>query len=107
MTLPRDPTRLSAVRDFQTWRRSVERVLARLDNRAANSHRAGVVVNYAGSTLPGDLLAANGQVVSRADYPRLFGEIGTTYNTGGEAGTAFRLPNYTTPPEHGSWAITT
>ena len=29
----------------------------------------------------------------RATYPALFAAIGTTYNTGGEAGTDFRLPD--------------
>ncbi len=34
-----------------------------------------------------------GQVVARATYPRIFAKYGTTYNTGGEAGTDFRLPD--------------
>jgi len=32
-------------------------------------------------------------VRARADYPLLFGVIGTTYNTGGETGAQFRLPD--------------
>lgn len=36
----------------------------------------------------------NGAVLSRTDYKRLFDEIGTTYNTGGESGTDFRLPDF-------------
>jgi microcystin-dependent protein len=35
-----------------------------------------------------------GQVVSRTGYPRVFAKYGTTYNTGGEAGTDFRLPDW-------------
>ena len=107
MTLPRDPSRIAAIRDFPTWRRSVERILRRHDDRIAGSTRAGVVVNFAGPSLPTGLLFANGRVVLRADYPRLFGEIGTLYNTGGEPSDSFRLPDYLTPPEHGVWAITT
>jgi microcystin-dependent protein len=38
-------------------------------------------------------LHCRGQVVSRATYPDLFTAIGTQYNTGGEAGTDFRLPD--------------
>lgn len=39
-------------------------------------------------------LYCNGATVSRATYKRLFDLIGTAYNTGGEAGTDFRLPDY-------------
>jgi microcystin-dependent protein len=34
-----------------------------------------------------------GQTLPRATYPDLFAVVGTTYNTGGEAGTVFRLPD--------------
>lgn len=34
-----------------------------------------------------------GQLVLRTDYPALFAEIGTQYNTGGETGTQFRFPD--------------
>ena len=39
-------------------------------------------------------LYCNGQVVSRTTYANLFAKLGTTYNTGGEAATDFRLPDY-------------
>ena len=108
MRLPVDPRRLTAIRDFTTWRAAVERMLSDLDTRLAATGMAGVVVNYTGAgSLPRGMLAANGAVVARADYPRLFARIGTTYNTGGETGAQFRLPNYTTPPAHGSWVILT
>jgi len=35
----------------------------------------------------------NGSVRNRADYPDLFAAIGTRWNTTGESGTQFRLPN--------------
>lgn len=35
----------------------------------------------------------NGTVKNRADYPELFAAIGTRWNTTGESGTQFRLPN--------------
>lgn len=109
MTLPTDPGRLTAVRDFITWRRGVDQLLTRLDRRLAALRGTGLAVAYTGGTgtLPAGMLLANGAVVNRADYPRLFARIGTTYNTGGETGSQFRLPNYTTPPEHGSWVILT
>lgn len=38
-------------------------------------------------------LHCRGEVVSRTTFPQLFDAIGTTYNTGGELITEFRLPN--------------
>ena len=35
----------------------------------------------------------NGAARNRADYPELFAAIGTRWNTGGESGTQFRIPN--------------
>jgi microcystin-dependent protein len=53
----------------------------------------GSVIAFAGSTAPTNWLLCNGTTVSRTTYAALFALIGTTYNTGGEAGTDFRLPN--------------
>lgn len=53
----------------------------------------GMVVPYAGSSAPTGWLLCYGQTVSRTTYADLFGVVGTTYNTGGEAGTDFRLPD--------------
>jgi len=39
-------------------------------------------------------LYCNGQVVSRTTYANLYAKIGTTYDTGGEGGGNFRLPDY-------------
>jgi microcystin-dependent protein len=54
---------------------------------------AGSVTQFAGSTAPTGWLSCDGTTVSRTTYSALFAVIGTTYNTGGEAGTDFRLPN--------------
>lgn len=45
------------------------------------------------ATPPTNWLIQSGQVVNRATYPALFAKYGTTYNTGGETGSQFRLPN--------------
>lgn len=55
----------------------------------------GAVVPFAGaevSTPTGWLLCA-GQTVSQATFANLFAVLGTTYNTGGEPGGEFRLPD--------------
>lgn len=39
-------------------------------------------------------LKCNGAILLRAAYPKLFAKIGTTYNTGGELSTQFRLPDW-------------
>lgn len=56
-------------------------------------NRTGQLVPYAGSAAPAGALLCYGQVVSRTAYAGLFAALGTTYNTGGEAGTDFRLPD--------------
>jgi len=42
--------------------------------------------------MPGWLLCS-GQTVLRTAYPELFAALGTSYNTGGESASLFRLPN--------------
>jgi microcystin-dependent protein len=53
----------------------------------------GAVIAFAGSSAPSGWLLCFGQTVSRTTYATLFSIISTTYNTGGEAGTDFRLPD--------------
>jgi microcystin-dependent protein len=54
----------------------------------------GTVIAVAmNSTPPGRWLPCNGAPVSRTTYSDLFAEIDIVYNTGGEAGTDFRLPD--------------
>ena len=54
--------------------------------------KAGFMTETAEDSVPEGWLECSGQVVLQADYPDLFAAIGTTYNTGGEAGNEFRLP---------------
>lgn len=54
---------------------------------------AGDVKISAASAVQSGWLECDGSVRVRATYPALFAAIGTTYNTGGEAGTDFRLPD--------------
>lgn len=93
---------------FLGWRRSVDKMLRQLDSRIATQggSSVGTAVLWFGGALPGGLLLANGAVVARADYPALFAVIGTSYNTGGESGTQFRLPNLTAPSA-GVWTVRT
>jgi microcystin-dependent protein len=59
-----------------------------------SSEPPGVVKAYAGATAPSGHVLCQGQVVVRTGiYAALFAIIGTTYNTGGELSTEFRLPN--------------
>ena len=53
----------------------------------------GAVIAFAGSSAPSGWLLCYGQTVSRTTYATLFAVLSTTYNTGGEAGTDFRLPD--------------
>lgn len=54
---------------------------------------AGKIDIFGGAVAPPGSLFCDGSVVSRAAYADLFAAIGTAFNTGGEAGTDFRLPD--------------
>ena len=54
---------------------------------------AGSIIMWAAEVAPTNWLLCDGSVVNRADWPSLFATIGTTYNTGGESTSQFRLPN--------------
>lgn len=53
----------------------------------------GSIHMFAGSSYPAGFLLCDGSSISRTTYAALFAIIGTAYNTGGEAGTHFRIPN--------------
>lgn len=53
---------------------------------------AGVVVDFAGSAAPTGWLICDGSAVSRATYPQLFANIGTTHGAG-DGSTTFNLPD--------------
>lgn len=58
----------------------------------------GSILPYAGSAAPtaddvATFLFCDGALLNRADYATLFDRLGTAYNTGGESGTKFRLPD--------------
>lgn len=54
----------------------------------------GSIANFGAGSAPTGWLLCDGSAVSRTTYADLFSIIGTTWNTGGEAGTDFRLPDY-------------
>lgn len=54
----------------------------------------GMVIQYAGSSVPSGWLLCNGAVVSQTTYANLYAVVGATYNTGGEGVGNFRLPNF-------------
>lgn len=59
---------------------------------------SGVVISFAGTTAPSGWLLCFGQQVAIADYPELYGVLGTTYGaltngSGGTGSTHFVLPD--------------
>lgn len=62
-------------------------------NVAGGDLPPGFICPDGGTAAPAGWLHAYGQVVSRTVYAALFARYSTTYNTGGEAGTDFRLPD--------------
>lgn len=65
--------------------------------------RPGMVVIWAGTTVPEGYLLCDGSAVSRTTYSALFSAIGTTYGQGDSSST-FNLPNI--KPNFGSTAPT-
>lgn len=68
----------------------------------------GATAMWFTAAAPTRWLFANGQTVSRTTYSALFALFGTSFNTGGEATTVFRLPNYVAPgttPANARWII--
>lgn len=54
---------------------------------------AGVIIAYPGDSTPEGYLRCDGALLLRSEYQRLFNAIGTSYNSGGESVTQFRLPS--------------
>lgn len=52
----------------------------------------GMIAFFTKNSTPGGWLKANGAVVSRATYAKLFAEIGTTFGVG-DGSTTFKLPD--------------
>ena len=53
----------------------------------------GTVVTFAGTSAPTGWVLCDGRTLSRTTYAALFAILGTQYNTGGELGTEFRIPD--------------
>lgn len=104
--IPNAADDLVSVTGFAAWRAAIEKRLTDLDARIAGLQRSGEMVVWPAGPLPSGLLQANGALLNRATYPGLFAAIGTTFNTGGETGAQFRLPNVGGAPV-GVWAIRT
>lgn len=65
---------------------------AYIDEQLALNVPTGCVQAFAGNTTPSGWLLCDGSAVSRTQYSRLFGVIGTTYGAGDGTDT-FNLPN--------------
>ena len=52
----------------------------------------GMIMQYAGTSIPERWMKCEGQTLSRTDYSELFSVIGTTYGSG-DGSTTFNLPN--------------
>lgn len=53
----------------------------------------GQIAFFPMNSPPTGWLKSNGAVLTRASYTALFGVLGTAYNTGGETGAQFRIPD--------------
>ncbi len=54
---------------------------------------AGIISEFGGVSAPTGWLMCDGSVVSQVTYAALFAVVGSMYDTGGEGGGNFRLPN--------------
>lgn len=64
----------------------------------------GALAAYAGTAVPSGFLRCNGQAVSRQQYTRLFGVIGTTFGAG-DGTTTFNVPTIAAPAFNTMWII--
>jgi microcystin-dependent protein len=77
-----------------TYRSAAGEWLLHSFNSSIYSIPIGGGLDYWGATTPnGSFAFAQGQTISATVYAGLFAIIGTTYNTGGEPGGTFRLPD--------------
>ena len=67
--------------------------LSGIESSIVSSTPPGVIYGWPGTTAPTGFFLLAAQVLVRATYPALFALFGTTYNTGGELATEFRLPD--------------
>ena len=54
----------------------------------------GALTDWGGDVAPEGWLLCDGSTVVRATYPELFAVLSTRFNTGGESGSEFRLPDF-------------
>jgi hypothetical protein len=59
---------------------------------ASEAIPAGTIMAYAGASVPGGWIKAEGQAVSREQYKRLFSALGTTWGAG-NGSTTFNVPD--------------
>jgi microcystin-dependent protein len=81
-TSPTNRLSLAYSSSTKTWKPTASQILP-----------IGVIIPHAGLEIPSGFLACDGSTFLRTAYPELFAVIGTTYNTGNESSTVFRLPN--------------
>lgn len=67
--------------------------LSDLNTTISTQSAPGNIMLYGGTAAPTGWLLCDGSTVSQTTYAALFAVIGTSYNTGGEAGGTFRLPD--------------
>jgi len=82
-------------RYLKDWKLHLERWTTRLIQvqKAATSIPTGTIIMTGKATAPDGFLLCDGSVVSQQTYEALFAIVGTAFNTGGEAGGKFRLPD--------------
>lgn len=66
--------------------------VAEAESELMTAMLTGMILPYAGSTVPDGFLICDGSAVSRDDYARLFDLIGETYGAG-DGSTTFNLPD--------------
>lgn len=73
---------------------SQQSIKAYVDASVAAGVPTGTIVDFAGTSAPSGWLLCNGQLLERTAQAALFAVIGTAFNTGGESGSQFRLPDF-------------
>lgn len=91
--LERGSGSLGQVRNLDAQAGDLDSRVAALEAAVDTATPVGGIILFPQATPPTGFLVCDGSVVARATYPDLFNQVGTSFNTGGETGAQFRLPN--------------
>lgn len=94
-------TREQIIEELQRLRMELDSIPRTPAMGSGAGFEPGMVVAWAGTTIPYGFLGCDGSAVSRTDYADLFAAIGTAFGVG-DGSTTFNLPDFRKRAPYGS-----